>query len=89
LNQIGRQRRQAIILSIRPAEFEREILALNVTGLGEPLAECDLMVRKRFSGTPMEKSDQGHWPLRSCRNRPRNSYPANNLDEFPPPHAFP
>jgi len=39
-NQLGRQRRQAIILALRPAIFDRDILTFDVTGFTQPLAEC-------------------------------------------------
>ena len=32
-HQIGRQRRQSIVLAVRPAVFDRDVLALDITGL--------------------------------------------------------
>jgi hypothetical protein len=36
LNQIGRQRRQPVILALRPAVFDCNVAAIDVTGLTEP-----------------------------------------------------
>ena len=38
-NQIGRQRRQAIVLTLRPAVFDRHVLALDIAGLLQALAK--------------------------------------------------
>src|SRR3984893_2176453 len=38
-NQIGRQRRQAIKLTLPPAIFDRHVLALDMAGVGEALPE--------------------------------------------------
>ena len=38
-DQIGRQRRQSIVLTFRPAIFDRDVLALDIAGLLQALAE--------------------------------------------------
>ena len=38
-NQIGRQRRQAIILTLRPAVFDADIAVLDIAGVVQALAE--------------------------------------------------
>jgi len=40
-NQIGRQRWQPIVVTIRPAEFDRDILAFDIANLAQALAERD------------------------------------------------
>ena len=39
-NQFGRQRRQPIDLTLRPAVFDRDVLALDIAGVLQALAEC-------------------------------------------------
>ena len=38
-NQVGRQGDQSIVLILRPPEFDRDVAALDIAGLGEALAE--------------------------------------------------
>ena len=35
LNEVGRHRWQSILVALRPTEFDRDVLALNVAGLGK------------------------------------------------------
>ena len=44
-NQIGRQLRQPIELILGPAVFDRHVLALDIAGLLQALAECAQTVR--------------------------------------------
>ena len=46
-NQFGRQRRQPIELILGPAVFDRHVLALDIAGLLQALAECAQTVRVR------------------------------------------
>ena len=46
-NQFGRQRRQSIDLILGPAVFDRHVLALDIAGVFEALAECAQTVRDR------------------------------------------
>ena len=39
MNQIGHHRRQPITLILRPAVFDRDVLALDVAGFAQPLAK--------------------------------------------------
>jgi hypothetical protein len=47
LDKIGCQGRQFIVLSVRPAKFDVQVLTLNEAGFSEPLAECWQQVRER------------------------------------------
>src|SRR6202049_1347860 len=39
-NQIGCQRRQAVVLVLRPTVFDRHVLALDLDGFAQTLSEC-------------------------------------------------
>ena len=45
-NQFRRECRQPIDLALRPAVFDRDVLALDVAGLLQALAECAQTVRE-------------------------------------------
>jgi signal transduction histidine kinase len=38
--ELGCECRQSVVTALRPAIFEADIAAFDVTGLGEPLVEC-------------------------------------------------
>jgi hypothetical protein len=44
-NQIGRQRRQPIELTLAPAVFDSHAIALDITGIFEALAKCAQAIR--------------------------------------------
>ena len=46
-DQIGRQRRQSIVLTLRPAVFDRHVLALDIAGFVQALAERARRMRDR------------------------------------------
>ena len=50
-NQIGRQRRQPIILALRPAVFDRDVPALDIAGFAQALAERGQYIRPRRQAT--------------------------------------
>src|SRR5262249_45398305 len=90
-NQLGCQRRQSIILTFRPAVFDRNVLALDVSSCVQTLPECADLLR-RFAGCPgSEETDHRHRPLLRARgNRPSGYTAADKCDEVPPPHgAYP
>jgi len=70
LNQISRERGQSIDLTFRPAVFDRNVLALNVTGFVEAATKCnDAVVIGRCGA---EKAYHRHRLLmRLHRERPR------------------
>ena len=72
-NQFGRQQRQPIYLALGPAVVDRHVLALDIAGVFEALAECPQTVRVRVvkrCGVE-EPDDRHHRLLRARRERPR------------------
>ena len=69
-NQIGRQRRQPIVLTFRPAVFDRYIAALDIAGFIQALRYASSWLRFGWSRAA-EKPDHRHRRLlRACRERP-------------------
>jgi hypothetical protein len=82
-SQLGSQRWQTIIFSVRPTIFDR---TLDVSGLVEAKPEsCD--VTRRLARRPAaEESDDRHSRLlRARRKRPRSRSAADERDELAPP----
>src|SRR5262249_42052773 len=73
-DQIGRQRRQPIDLAFRPAEFNRDVAALDEPHLAQALAECRNTVGVSSRRRAVEKPAHWHRPLlRGRQDRPRHS----------------
>ena len=71
-DQIGRQRRQPIVLLLRPAIFDRDIAALDKAGVTQALAEPGQPAGVAVGGRAAEVADHRHRRLlRACRERPR------------------
>ena len=71
-NQFGRQRRQPLHLVLSPAVFDRDVLALDVAGLLEALAERPQAIRISVRRLAVEETDHRHRRLlRVRRERPR------------------
>src|SRR5262249_25223906 len=68
-----RQGRQTIILALRPAIFDRDVLTFDVTGFTQPLAECGQGSRIGRGRCAVEKTDQRD----RCLLRPRQDRPAD------------
>jgi hypothetical protein len=84
-DEFGRERRQPIPLSLRPAEFDRDVLTLDVAGLVQASAKGGNRRSERLRRLSIEEPDhRHHWLLRACRERPRRKA-AERDDEFPPP----
>jgi hypothetical protein len=66
-SQIGRQFRQPIGLIVRPAIFDRHILALDVAGLFQPMAECGQLLRIRIGEGRVQEPDHRHRGLLRAR----------------------
>src|SRR4029450_7146298 len=87
-NQFGRQRRQTIELSLCPAVFDRDILALDIACLLQALAKSAHTVRDRVRRLAVEESDYRHRRLlRPRRKRPRRRAPEKR-DELAAPHSI-
>ena len=72
MHQIGRHFPKPAIFTVRPAEFNRDILALSVAGLGKALSKCREQASAWFWRARMQEADYRHLLLlRSCSQRPR------------------
>ena len=88
-NQIGRQRRQSIVLVLRPAIFDRHVPALDIAGFAQALAERAHTVRVPVRRCAAEEPDHRHRRLlRARRERPRRRRAAEQRDELAPPHSI-
>jgi hypothetical protein len=86
-NQIGRQRRQSIILLFRPAVFDHQIPALDVACFAQPPVEGSDPLREWPRGHGAQEADHRHRRLlRPRRQRPR-SRASKKSDELAPPNA--
>ena len=85
-NQFGRQSGQPIHLILSPAVFDRHVLALDIAGVLQALAECAQAVRDHVRRSGFEKSDHRHRRLlRARRARPCRRCAAEQRDELAPP----
>jgi hypothetical protein len=78
-NQLGRQRRQPLVLPLRPAVFDRDAFALDTTGFLQALTERGHHVRVRLGRRAAQESDHRHGRLlragseRPCRRAAEQS----------------
>jgi hypothetical protein len=88
MNEIGRHRRQAIIVALRPAVFDCHVLALDIAGFFQPLTKCGqhrpIPVRRRA----IEESDHRHRRRLRTRREWRGCRAAEKREEFAPSHWF-
>src|SRR5262249_50283952 len=71
-DQFGRQRRQSIVLALRPAIFDGQVSALDIAGFTQPIAEHAQTVAKRIRPFRTEHTNHRHGRLlRACRERPK------------------
>ena len=86
-NQFGRQRRQALVVTVGPAILNRDIPTFDVSGFAQPLAECGDKMRKGCSRCAVEKANDRHRQLLRLRpQRPRRRA-AEERDEFASSHC--
>ena len=87
-NQIGRQRRQPIVLVVRPAIFDRHVTALDIAGLAQALAErrqeCAFVQAMRCGETRSPASPAAARAPRAAT--PRRA--AEQRDERTSPHSI-
>src|SRR5262249_24769003 len=90
-NQVGRECGQSIIVTLCPAIFDRNVLAFDVAGLLQTLAEGGHVTRVSLWRCAVEEPDHRHRRLlRARRKRPSGYTSADKYDEVPPPHgAYP
>ena len=82
-DQIGRERRQAVELIVRPAVLDGGVPALDEAGRTEPLMKALEIGRKTVSRGRAEKPDRGHCHLLRARSeRPSSRRAAKQRDEL-------
>jgi hypothetical protein len=88
-NQVGGQPRQAIVLTLGPAVFDRYVSALDVACFGQASVKCGHLLACGFERQRIDKSDHRHRRrLRARRERPRDGRAADNRNELAPPHSI-
>ncbi len=91
LNQVGRQRRQAVILALGPAVFDPHIAAVDVAGLSEPFEKSRRERRVTLRRGGIEEADHRHRALLGARGeRPRHGShrrAAEKRDDLAPSHC--
>src|SRR5262245_5430985 len=91
VNQFGCERRQPIELPLRPAVYDRYILALDIAAILQTLAKSTQTVGAYVRRCRrVEETDHRHRRLlRAGRQRPRGRRTAEQRDEFAAFHAEP
>ena len=86
-DQIGHQRRQAIVLALQPMVLNRHVLTFDVAGFVEAFAERGHKACGTIGRPVSDKPDHRQcWLLRSCRKRPSNRRAADKRDKIASPH---
>jgi hypothetical protein len=67
MDQIGRQRRQTIVLTFRPAILDCDVLSFDEAGVFQALAKCARSHRIPIGGCTVEEADHRHCPLLGAR----------------------
>ena len=84
------QRRQSIVLPLRKAEFDGDVLALGIAGFLETLAERRHHRLVPLKRRTVEESDHGHCRLLPARRKwPHRRSTADKRDEVPSPTNHP
>src|SRR6267378_1258604 len=88
VNQVGRQCRQSIILAVRPAIFDRHVLALDISCILQSLAERVQTDRISVRRCAAKKPDHRHSALLSTRGEwPRHRRATEKRDELASLHG--
>ena len=90
-DEIGGQCGQPIVMALRPAIFDRQILSLDIAGFAQSLAERDHKQCRRRAGRPgVEDADHRHRLLLRARSeRPCRHHAGEKNYEIASPHARP
>ena len=89
-DQIGHQRRQAIVLALQPVVLDRHVLAFDVAGFVEAFAERGHKARGGIGRPASDKPDHRQRRLlRARRERPSRRRAAEKRDELASPHVRP
>src|SRR5262249_30169974 len=89
LDQFGRQFRESIELAVCPAEFNRNVLAVNVTCFVQrPAERCYQAGIRSKRATTQETDHRRRRLLRAGHQRPHHRRASEKLDELAPPHSI-
>ena len=88
-DEVGHQRRQAIVLAAEPMVLDEHVLALDVAAFAEAFNERGCMARGAIERPTADKPDHRHRGLlRARRERPRRRRAAAKQDyEFAPSYT--
>src|SRR5262249_37858387 len=87
-DQISRQARQPIVLTLRPAIFDRDVAAFDIAGFGQALVERSQARSIGVGRQAAEIADHRHRSLlRACRERPRRRRTAEQRYELAAVHS--
>ena len=88
-DQLGRHRRQAIVLTVHKTIFHGDVLPFDIAGVAERLEERRHIGHEGFPRTGVEEPDHRHDRLlRACREWPRGGCAAEQRDELAPSHSI-
>src|SRR5262245_60809369 len=88
-DEVGHERRQAVVFAVQPMVLHRHVLALYVAGFGEAFTERACMARGAIERPTADKADHRHRRLlRARRERPRGCRAAKKRDELAPSHSI-
>src|SRR5262249_17332109 len=88
-DQVGRQFRQAVIVIVRKAAFDRDVAVFDETGFAQTFAKCRQLICDRLGRGGSEKSDHRHRGLLRTRHEPPcDRCPAPKGDELAPSHSM-
>src|SRR5262249_23926848 len=88
-NQLGRQHRKSIELTLGKAVFDGHVVAFDVAGFLEALLERGDLLAQRSARSSAQESNHGHHRLlRVRRERPRGYRAAEHRDELAPLHSI-
>src|SRR5262249_58878888 len=87
-DQIGRQCRQSVVVTFRPAVFDRHILAFDIARFLQTLVERRDLLAQRSGRCGIEEAGHRHRRLlRTRRERPSDRRAADYQDELAPFHC--
>src|SRR5258708_214111 len=88
-DEIGRKCQQPVILACGPAVFDPDVLALDISAVGQTLPECRDNRRIVAKRPAVEEPDHRHRRLLPARReRPCHGCTAKKRDELAPPHSI-
>ena len=72
-----------------PAVFDRDVLALYIASIGQPLAKCGDRSRRGHRCPDAEEPDDRHFRLCGSGERSEGSRATKESEEIAPPHFNP